>query len=135
MEKPDDTSRKMLATAAGELTSMRSETEQWADVEKYSAIFDKADPDNKSGLGEEVVFARTFAAFLGGKDASLALKTIREGEKRYAESERMDRMMFLEASILHEKGEHEAGVAIWKKVAEKYPDSEWGKRAKRALER
>ncbi len=124
---------KNVAVAAAKLASITSDDEQWDEAERMADLFDKSDPENVSGLGDEVVLPRVFALYFGKQQADDALKALRAGEKRYETSKLMDRWMFLEGTLLRERGDGDAAIDVWKRCAEKFAQTEWGKRAKKQL--
>jgi thioredoxin-related protein len=130
---PEEKLRVARSAAAGAM--IKAEEERWAEVTKYVAVFDKRDPENRTGAGDALVAMAAFAEFFGNKNPDAALKIVREGQKKYAASKRLDQMMFLEGAILNEKGEREAATSVWKKVAERFPESDWGKKARAAVEK
>ena len=126
--------RKNVAIAAARLATLRSDDEQWDEAERMADLFDKSDPENTTRMGEEVVLPRVFALYFGKQQAEDALKALRAGEKRFESSKLMDRWMFLEGTLLRERGDRDAAADVWKKCAETFPATEWGRRAKKMIQ-
>lgn len=123
-----------LGTALVELLVHRYAQERFEDVLSLAELHAKADPEDASRRSDELPWRVAAAKFLSKQDVDGALETLRAGMKRFPSSSKMDAMLFIEGRLLHEKGDHDGAVAIWKKCAETYPDSEWGRHAKAALE-
>ncbi|MBI4566412.1 MAG: hypothetical protein HY716_17145 [Planctomycetes bacterium] len=132
--KDDETSRGQLAVAAADMAQLRYRQERWADVISAAGLYEKTDPENKKGRADELVPIVAVAILEGEQNADKALAALRDGMKKYPQSARMDQMMYFEGALVHQKGDHDKAVEIWKKTAEKFPDSPWGKAAKRAME-
>jgi tetratricopeptide (TPR) repeat protein len=126
-----ETASKAVAIAAAKLAQRRSDEELWDEVEPLAALFEKHDKENGTGLAAELVLPRVFVLFFGRQQPDSALRALQAAEKMHPTSKLLDRWMFLEGTMLKERGERDAAVEVWKKAAEQFPETEWGRRAKK----
>jgi len=128
----DDKGRGQLAVAYRWLADSIGSAHRFAEAAVYGDKLGAIDPENKTGLLDDVQPWRALAA--SDKNMDEALRIVEDALKRWPESNVADFLGFLEGGIWHEKGEEAKAVAAWKRVAEKWPKTRWGVQAKAALD-
>jgi tetratricopeptide (TPR) repeat protein len=132
-KKPlDDKARAQLAAAYRWLADAIGNAHRFAEAAAYGDKLGAIDPENKTGLLDDVQPWRALAA--SDKNMDDALKIVEDALKRWPESNVADFLGFLLGGIWHEKGEEKKALETWKQVAEKYPKTRWGLQAKTAVE-
>lgn len=130
----DEAGRNLLGRSYLQIVKERAGREEWSEVRPLVAKYGALDPENKLGLGDDLVpYAAIATAEVDG-DLKKALAMIEEGRKKHPDSNVADWMGFIEGALWANLGDLDKGREAWRRTAEKFPDSPYGRRAKELAE-